>query len=232
MKAFIITSSIEQERRANVERLLAQLPDACIVEAVYPSRVHVPFLEPLMQLSEQRTGKRLVPGEIGCLLSHRKVWRSILAADADESAHFLVLESDSVINENDLLLNHRPDADLFFWGAWLGHMRLHRSSRKPLNNRFSIGVPFIKTVYCTYGYSLNQKAAAHLLKQTACIAYPVDQFKYIVDTHALRIGGIVPEVISGGKMGSYINQPGFHHWQQQVFLKLLDLKNNLICFFK
>lgn len=232
MKTFIITSSIEQERRANVEQLLAQLPDACIVEAVYPSRIHVPFLESMMQLSEQRTGKRLVPGEIGCLLSHRKVWRSILDAEADEQTHFLVLESDSVINEKALLLNHRPDADLFFWGAWLGHMRLQRSSRKALNNRFAVGVPFIKTVYCTYGYSLNKKAAAHLLKQTACIGYPVDQFKYIIDTRLLRIGGIVPEVISGGAMGSYINQPGFHHWQQQVFLKLLDIKNNLICFFK
>jgi GR25 family glycosyltransferase involved in LPS biosynthesis len=232
VKTFIITSSIEQERRANVEQLLAQLPEAGIVEAVYPSRIHVPFLDQMMLRSEQRTGKRLVPGEIGCLMSHRKVWRSILTSDADASTHFLVLESDSVINEKELLLNHRPDADLFFWGAWLGHMRLHRSTRKAISRGFSVGIPFIKTVYCTYGYSLNKKAAAHLLKQTARIAYPVDQFKYIVDTNTLRIGGIVPEVISGGAMGSYINQPGFHHWQQQVFLKLLDIKNNLICFFK
>ena len=232
MRSFIITSATENERKANVANLLVQLPDAVLIEAVYPSQVHVPFLHRMMELSEQRTGKRLLPAEIGCLMSHRIVWRKIIVADSAEDEHFLVLESDSVLSSEFAEVVDINTYDLFFFGAWLGHMKLFRSTRQKINNTYTIGTPFIKTVYCTYGYSLNKKAAAYLLKQTNRIAYPVDQFKYFLDTNEIRLGGIVPELISGGQMGSYINQDGFSSWRKKWVMNVLSIKNNLICYFK
>jgi GR25 family glycosyltransferase involved in LPS biosynthesis len=250
LKSFIISAASETARAANINLLRNQLPDAIMVEAVYPSITKVPFLHQLIKLSQQRTGKALLPAEIGCLLSHRKVWQKIIRMDLADAEHCLILESDSTINDlallNELFNNKDPflfdkttatttalnNFDLFFYGAWLGHMKLFRSSKKQLNNRFSIGQPFIKTVYCTYGYSINKNAAAYLLQQTNKIGYPVDQFKQLIQPGAIRIGGVVPELISAGTMGSYINQVNAKQWQRNLFMQVLDVKNNLICFFK
>lgn len=249
MRSFIISASSETARTANINQLRKQLPDAIMVEAVYPSVNKVPFLQNLINLSKRRTGKALLPAEIGCLLSHRNVWQKIIQMNLSDDEHCLILESDSVINDIELVkeLFTAPventttettskwslqQFDLFFFGAWLGHMKLFRSSKKQLNERFSIGQPFIKTVYCTYGYSVNKKAAAYLLQQTKKIGYPVDQFKQFIQPGIILIGGVVPELISAGSMGSYINQIDANAWQQKLFMHLLDIKNNIICFFK
>ena len=234
MRSFIISAASETARTANIYQLRKQLPDAMMVEAVYPSVTKVPFLQNLINLSKQRTGNALLPAEIGCLLSHRNIWQRIIQMDLTDAEHCLILESDSTINDLALLEEFAAlkKYDLFFFGAWLGHMKLFRSSKKQLNERFSIGQPFIKTVYCTYGYSVNKKAAAYLLQQTKKIGYPVDQFKQYIQPGAIRIGGVVPELISAGNMGSYINQIDANAWQQKLFMHLLDIKNNIICFFK
>jgi GR25 family glycosyltransferase involved in LPS biosynthesis len=198
LRSFIISAVAETARAANINQLRNQLPDTIMVEAIYPSTTKVPFLEKLINLSKTRTGKALLPAEIGCLLSHRNVWQKIIQMDIADAEHCLILESDSAINDIELLkkffskdkfdsrstnkiTNNYTDinidgalqlVDLFFFGAWLGHMKLFRSSTKQLNNRYSIGEPFIKTAYCTYGYSINKKAAAYLLQQTKKIVYP------------------------------------------------------------
>jgi hypothetical protein len=87
-------------------------------------------------------------------------------------------------------------------------------------------------VYCTYGYSLNKAGARYLLSKTKRVAYPVDQFKKFVEVDALRIGGIVPEIIHSGNLGTYINQVSWNNWQRKLVLNFLDIKNNLICLFK
>lgn len=128
---------------------------------------------------------------------------------------FLVLESDSEIKLEEVLIANfvriSKAYDLFFWGAWEGHMQVYRSTRKQLSPGIDFGNPFIKTVYCTYGYSLNKKAAAYLLRQTRKAAYPVDQFKRFIREGELRIGGVVPEVIATiPRNESYIRGKGMH----------------------
>lgn len=250
MKSFIISGANELARTDNVTELRKQLPDARMLEAIYPSLTRVPFLPALIEASKIKTGKSLLPAEIGCLLSHRKAWQQIIQMDITDNEHCLILESDSTINNLSLLKDffeiHNQSSspriptvkspldnyDLFFFGAWLGHMKLLRSKKQKLNNQFSIGEPFIKSVYCTYGYSVNKKAAAYLLLQTKKISYPVDQFKKFIYPGAIRIGGIQPELINAGSMGSYINQINLNEWYYKLFMRVLDLKNSIICFFK
>ncbi|MDP1844618.1 MAG: glycosyltransferase family 25 protein [Sediminibacterium sp.] len=240
MKTFIICNKQETERQANIAKLLKQLPSAQLVNAVYPSQTHVPFLREMMEVSKKRTGKALLPAEIGCLLSHRMVWRNIVANadkdaandEANDEEYFLILESDSMVRDIALLHEsaqvHLPQYDIFFFGAWLGNMQLFRSSKIKWG-QYSIGVPFIKTVYCTYGYAVNKKAAAYLLKQTVQLAHPVDQFKYFVNSNALKMGGIMPELIAAGTLGTYINQNKLLNWQRALWMKLLYIKNYFIC---
>ncbi len=189
-RAYVLFGDHETERKTHVEAMRSELPSLDLVEPVFPSRVHVPFLEALIEKSRVRTGKALLPTEIGVVLSHRKVWRLISRGNTKD--HFLVLESDSRIIKPELLQSETAEKyDLFFWGAWNGYASLKRSTIKN-----GVGEPLIKSVYGAYGYSLNAKAARYLLQKTAQIAYPVDMYKHFVDPAEISIGSIIPEVIS------------------------------------
>ena len=137
------------------------------------------------------------------------------------------------IEHVDFLLNNykaiTKKFDFFFWGAWDGHMKLFRSSRRKIEGGYYVGKPFIKTVYCTYGYSVNKKTAAYLLEKTKKINYPVDQFKKTISSSDLLIGGIEPEVVTTIKTVSNIKDQAANKLLTTLFVKLLDIKNNIIC---
>ena len=236
LKSYLIYSKIEIARQENVARLQMELPGLQLVEAIYPSKQKVPFLQAAISLSKVRTGYALLPGEIGCLLSHRLVWQQIVKSANNDKEHYLILESDSYIKDFEMLKNFDRELleqyDLFFWGAWDGHMQLFKSSIKKLMGGYYLGTPFIKTIYCTYGYSLNKKTASLLLERTGKFNYPVDQYKRFMQQDDCSIGGIVPELIS--TTGAMSNIRGKRKWEivNQLYLMLLDLKNYLICLFQ
>jgi glycosyl transferase family 25 len=236
IKAFVITAEHETSRRANVRLLKSQLPGLEEIEAIYPTRERVPFISQLIAASKERTGTALNPGEIGVLLSNRKIWRKITHIASDNSETFLILESDSQLLDVDLLHRHYHELagshDLFFFGAWSGHARLLRSTKKRLKGRYTTGTAFIKTIYGAYGYSINKKAAAHLLKQTARISHPVDQYKYYIRNNEITIGSVVPEIISHHSDDTLIGHPAMHPLRKKMFFLLLDIKNTIVCFFK
>jgi GR25 family glycosyltransferase involved in LPS biosynthesis len=189
-RAFVLFAEHETERISHLKAIKAVLPSVVVVEPVFPSRTRVPFLERLITKSKERTGKALLPSEIGLIIGHRRIWRQI--AKDNSNSHYLILESDSKIIRPELLLSENAEPfDVFFWGAWNGYMSLKKST---VNN--GIGEPLIKSVYCTYGYSLNAKGAVYLLKHSNKVAYPIDLFKHYVNPKEIKLGGIVPEVIS------------------------------------
>lgn len=232
---FIITASHEIERKKNVLSLQSQLQNLMMVEAIYPSKEKVPFLKKMQALSKERTGRALNNGEIGVLLSNRKIWRQILQSNCQEHDFFLILESDSVINNLAVLEHHFyklvDGYDLFFFGAWLGHAKLLRSKRKQLDGVYHYGEPYIKTICSGYGYALNKKAAAYLLKQTGKIGYPADEFKKYMDPGKLKIGAVSPELISQGSGTTTIGHAE-HPILQKIWVFLLDIRNSLICYFR
>ncbi len=222
-RAFVLFAEHETERKAHVEAMRSALPALEVVEPVFPSRVHVPFLEALIEKSHSRTGKGLLPTEIGVILSHRKVWRMI--ARESSNKHFLVLESDSRILKPELLQSETAEKyDLFFWGAWNGYASLKKSTVK-----HGVGEPLIKSVYGAYGYSLNAKAAKYLLKKTARIAYPVDMYKHFVDPSEISLGAIVPEVISTWRTSdSLIRRESRRHLLTAELIRMIFYCRNTI----
>ena len=222
-RAFVLFAEHETERKAHVGEMRMVLPTLEVEEPVFPSKVHVPFLEALIEKSRVRTGKALLPTEIGVILSHRKVWSQIAR---DRSAgHFLVLESDSrILNPELLKVETAEKYDLFFWGAWNGYVSLKRSTK--MNG---VGEPLIKSVYGAYGYSLNAKAAKYLLKKTARIAYPVDMYKRFVDPKEISMGAIVPEVISTWRTSdSLIRRESRRHLLTAELIRMIFYCRNTI----
>jgi hypothetical protein len=79
---------------------------------------------------------------------------------------------------------------------------------------------------------LNKKTAKFLLKQTGKFSYPVDQYKRFMTQGDIKIGGIVPELISTTGTASSIRSKQNSEILNQLYLMVLDIKNYLICFFK
>lgn len=236
LRGFLIASPHERDRLAWVESTCKELPGIQVMPAIYPSKTHIPFFTQLQEKTKQRTGYALQAGEIGVLLSNREIWRQIVQSPASEQEAFLILESDSELKNPTLLKKyfHQLTAqyDLFFFGSWLGNTKLFRSSRKPLEQGFVYGTPFIKTISGGYGYALNKKAARHLLETTNQIAHPVDEFKRYITPGYLKIGAVVPELISVYPGYSTIGERPHAPAKEKFKMLLLNIRNSIISFCK
>ncbi len=229
MLIFLISSTIEKERISNIISIKEIFNKVIDIEAIYPNLIHVPFLNNLKNLSKIRTKRELKSSEIGLLLSHRSAWNKFLLTEDNEA---LFLESDSLILDKEFIQNNlvkfHLNYDIFFWGAFDGRMKIHKKSNFILSKYF-IGHPVVNSLYCTYGYSLNRKAAKYLLKQTNKINYPVDYWKKRLHNSNLIIGGIYPEVIStNGYFSSTIQNSNFNIYNYKFVKKIIDFKNVLL----
>jgi GR25 family glycosyltransferase involved in LPS biosynthesis len=243
IKTFIVYNELETDRKLLVANLKEYFLEHKVVEAIYPSQIHVPFLKSIQAISQKRTGIALNIAEIGCLLSHRYIWQQIIKENDNEQQGYLIVESDAVVNDI-IQLNRQFEKmhqfyDLFFWGAFEGRIKLFRSSRKIIqtyeatNSSYAFGSPLINSLYCTYGYSLNKKAAAYLLSVTNKFKYPVDFWKKNLAQSNLKVGAITPELISihMGLLSNIQNTKvnGIKKW---LLFFLIEFKNRIIVYFK
>ena len=231
--AYILFGQWDHNRKDILKGIQHELSDLTLVEPIFPKHQKVPFLNQLIRLSKERTGTALSPAEIGVLLGHRSIWRKVLQAEHDDTQHCLILESDSKLNQPNLLKSnfkkYTIPYDIFFWGAWDGHARIHRSSILYNESGFKIGTPLIKSVYCAYGYSLNKKAAAYLLKATNKISYPFDIYKKFIAPDALTIGAARPELISAwyNTPSTIQTQSGLNKIKRFIIVQIFDLRNRI-----
>jgi len=234
IRGYVITAAHEAARTDNVQQLLTQLPLLQKATAVYPAIDRVPFAKNILAKARNRKGNPFLPGELGVLLSNRRIWMEIRAQNNPEE-HFLILESDSQIQELELLQNNFVSLtrayDIFFWGAWLGNLSLKKSTCIAIDALHRAGEPVLSSVSGAYGYSLNKKAADHLLKKTGKLHLPVDEFKRYIDTSYLRLGGIVPELIAQGPGQSTIDPLDHQGRINWTLIKLLRLRNQLMAHF-
>jgi GR25 family glycosyltransferase involved in LPS biosynthesis len=232
MLTYLISSPLEKDRLHNINTLQSQLNNVIHIKAIYPSQIHVPFLNQILDLAKQRTNRALSSAELGLLLSHREAWRSLLNSDHEAA---LILESDSMI-QNEIILNKyfetiHKQFDLFFWGAFDGRMKIFTKGRFNLNKSFVVGNPVINSVYCTYGYSINKKTASFLLKQTSKVNYPVDFWKIRLKNTNLIIGGVSPEIISPNpQFNSTVQSKKFSIYDNKIIKQVIDWKNTILAY--
>jgi len=237
ISAFIIYGQNEHARQAQVNLMQEVLPNSVLVDPIFPARQKVPFIKDLIQNAYKRSGYKLLPSEVGVFMSHRSIWKKIVEQNNDPSQHFLVLESDSKINDmhqiEQTMQKVHTEYDLFFWGAWNNHVSIKKSTAESIDNNFKIGVPLIRSVYGAYGYSLNIKAAKHLLAQSSKINYPVDLYKHYVDQAAIKIGAIQPELISTWQTtdSTIRKEANIDRLKRIIIIKIFSLRNQILAYF-
>jgi GR25 family glycosyltransferase involved in LPS biosynthesis len=234
MLTYLVTSKDEIERYEHVASLKKLFPNLIAIEAVYPSKTHVPFHFQIKSITKGRTGKELSDGALGCLLSHRATWRHFLNQETHD--YCIILESDSKIEDLNTIQSKQEmmhtQFDLFFWGAFDNRMKLLRSSKVNLVDQYQIGTPLINSLYCTYGYSVNKTAAIYLLENTKTFNFPVDYWKLRLKNTSIRVGGILPNVVT--TVPSF--QSTISHSKPNIFAmifdSIIDFKNIVIAFLK
>jgi GR25 family glycosyltransferase involved in LPS biosynthesis len=234
MLTYLVTSKDELERIKHIEDLQNLFPSVVSIEAIYPKKTRIPLYSQIKSISKARTGTALSDGALGCLLSHRIIWRRFL--NQKDQDFCLILESDSQIDNLTIIKSHqlsiKAQYDLFFWGAFDNRMKLLQSTKNHLSDQYQIGTPLSNSLYCTYGYSINKNAAIYLLESTKKFNYPVDYWKLRLKDSPLRVGGILPNIITTvTSFKSTISHP-----PKNIFVLLFDtminLKNSIISFFK
>lgn len=244
LSTYILYSKYEPARAEQVGALQAVFPNAEIAEPVFPKFEKVPFLNKLIQKSKERTGSALLPSEIGVLMSHRRIWQKIVmeakyespALNSIASKHYLILESDSKLNDTESLQQLYPgiekEYDLFFWGAWNNHVSIKRSTSRKYG-KFKIGEPMIRSVYGAYGYSLNALAAQKMLDSTSNIKYPVDLYKHYAHLDTIKIGAIQKELISTWQTTDSTIRPEsqFDKLRRKLKIRLFSFRNQIQAYF-
>ena len=234
--AYILYGQNEDARQAQVDLIKQALPNAVLVDPIFPSRQKVPFINDLIQNAFKRSGYQLLPSEVGVFMSHRSIWKKIVQ-EGRQHQHFLVLESDSKINAIRLIEETMPTVkasyDLFFWGAWNNHVSLKRSTTVSINKKHKIGTPLIRSIYGAYGYSLNVKAAMHLLAQSSKINYPVDLYKHYVDQDEIKIGAIKSELISTWQTtdSTIRKERPIDMLKRIIIIKIFSFRNQILAYF-
>ena len=243
IKTYILHSAFEKDRIARVNILREKFKYFTVIESIYQSNTHIPFLQPIIEISKERTGKALMATEVACLLGHRRILREIVKIATNNQEHFLILESDSKILDHRLLETYYEPVskkyDLFFWGAWEGNAKIKRSTtliiQDDKNTKYRIGEPLLNTIYCAYGYSINKPTAEYLLKKTSIISTPYDIFKQFIDPQKIKIGAIVHEIITTtdkDNRGSYIRKTNFKHYiRKAALILILNIRNTIRAYF-
>jgi GR25 family glycosyltransferase involved in LPS biosynthesis len=234
MLTYLVSSKDELERLTHIKALKMLFPDVITIEAIYPNKTYIPFYSQIKSISKSRTGAALSDGALGCLLSHRLIWRHFI--NQQDQDFCLILESDSKIDNLNIFQTQKESIsaqyDLFFWGAFDNRMKLLQSTKMRLSDQYQIGTPLVHSLYCTYGYSVNKASAKFLLESTKKFNYPVDYWKLRLKDSSLRVGGILPNIITTvttfKSTISYSNEGIL----KILFDRMINFKNSIISYFK
>ena len=174
---FVISLARAAERRADIsQRLHAAGFSYQIVEGIDGTNPQILENTPHHlddRLHRHTRGRRLSGGEIGCYLSHHRLWQQIVADNIDCA---LIFEDDATWDDDlaesvaDIMATKQE------WGLCLLTTDKGKCAFRKLcaigNNRW-LGYPLKRTMALS-GYLIKKEAAANLHRHLATIREPVD----------------------------------------------------------
>lgn len=182
MKVFIINLKKDIERRKHIETLCAQYQlNYEFVDAVNGFELDAKVVQEITSVQEsiKLIGRELSVGEIGCTLSHLKIYKHILSKKID---YALVLEDDAAFDQKLSLflksfqgLEKEWDILLLGYYSCSNHafFDLKREYVLSINNKYEMAE--LKEMACgTHGYLISNKGASKLLEKNKKITLPID----------------------------------------------------------
>lgn len=182
IKTYVINLPKDQDRRESILRETSQYStlDVEIVKAVYGKELTNQERENLFDSKKysQYYGRSVLPGEIGCTLSHRKCYEYLLNAEKsfalilEDDAHFLSdsLKSDFWTAVEDIMNTDKPLVLLLQVNAsYIGKEKFFCKDYKLFQ---------VYRSTCTTGYLINKNAACLLLSEKRPYWVADDWFRF------------------------------------------------------
>lgn len=149
--------------------------------------------------AEREGGRQLSRGEIGCALSHLKIYQTML----DEALDLvLVLEDDAALSEN-FAEELKQVCAAVDWNdnelVLLSHIHKYTDWGAL---RIAPGLRLVRpvTAYNGNGYLLTRSGARKLLAALRPLHQPADCWNYLLKKGVLRIRGIVPYLVNHSRL--------------------------------
>jgi glycosyl transferase family 25 len=202
ISVFIINLRHSVERKAHMQQLCEEIG----LSPVFINAIDGAFIKPSEitglysnKGSVNAIGRELSMGEMGCALSHKKIYKKMVD---DNIRQALIFEDDVEFDAELLGVLTLKDNLPFDWELiLLGHhgakSRKERTNesfwgRVQLSSNFSLRRA-CDLAYGAYGYLLNYQGALRLLEHLQCIDKPLDH--YTGDSHNLNLYTLYPPVV-------------------------------------
>lgn len=240
LEGFVIHLARAEQRRPQVETLRDTLPipvhvvDAVDGRAMTPGEIASVYRP---RLYRPRYPFALGPGEIGCFLSHRRVWREIVERNLDAG---LIVEDDVAVDTAslgrllDLVATAAGPAD------FVRFPQKERGEAGPVAARGESGALLIEPVTPAFGTVMQivgREAAARLLALTETFDRPVDVLLQMRWLHGVRILSARPLVTAeiSRELGGTLVQSGRRgllgtvkrEIQRPLYRSIVRLRNRL-----
>lgn len=203
IKTYVINLVKDQDRKVYMEELLSPYPylDVEFIEAVYGKELDSTEI-PIVFDSEKaykRYGRYCDLGEIGCTLSHRKIYKKIVEQEID---YALILEDDisikgylkNVLFPLDEYMKQKQTKIVLLSGGYTYWMK------KEYNG---IKLAKVYDANYTHSYLINNYAAQVLLEEKVPCIF-ADDWIYISKKNIL-IEAIYPHIIDQNRDGRFIS---------------------------
>ena len=208
---FIVNLKKDKDKRKHMEQLCSNYNLNCIfIDAVLGINVEKEEIDKCVdnEKTKKYMGRVLSYGEIGCSLSHRKIYKKIINENISQA---LILEDDIEFNEDLIFILKKISLFPKNWEViLLGH---HTHFSRIVDTRYNLWSKKINIYknyfvlrpselgYGTYGYVVNTVGAKKLLNQTERIMKPIDHYTgddsinnlYIINPSIIKINDYMSE---------------------------------------
>ena len=185
-KIFILNLPQASSRKIHMQSMLSKFNNINyeFIDAVVGSDLSFDELNALYddKKSNELLSRSLTKGEIGCALTHLKIYKKIVDEKIDEA---VILEDDITICENFIkIINQKKYFPLNWEIILLGHgdSRVtkrggytHFFKKYKLSPEYKLA-RFVSIAYGTVGYIINYKGAKKLLEKIEKVYMPIDHF--------------------------------------------------------
>ena len=189
MKAFIINLKESVERRIKMENQLKKLKLKYeLIDAVDGRKMS----EQQKKSITQEVNYAFLPGEIGCALSHQKIYQRMLDESTDVA---LILEDDVILNAdiNEIIKKIPIKVDV---PTVILLSRSNKYLKKPvhkLTDKYSLHKTHHATT--THSYILNKKAAQALLAGLYPVWMVADKWMLFEELSMVKVFSVVPHPV-------------------------------------
>jgi glycosyl transferase family 25 len=198
ISAFVITLERAVERRPHAKWIETNVPLPCVAISAVDGKAMTPDAVASMysrQIHEPRYPHALRLGEIGCFLSHRKAWQTMIDQELDAA---LILEDDVTFEVERLHEAVKFVLENMVDGDYIQLQVRDVASSHPVvvrNEQHSLVQPCPAPLRTT-AQIVTRAAAERLLKLTKNIDRPVDAFLQMTWVTGVPVKVVLPRVVS------------------------------------